>query len=227
MLRMILHTPRRKVNTPPPEHQQTQVQPQLLKRATTTDQPDEGSDDSDVDSNPMTDDLPPLDDASATELEPWVDWIQRSTHEAEERMKKAGLEDWTVMQKRRKWRWAQKLATNTATTWTTIALESDPTQNTQQHTKRQTGRPRLRWTDDINQYLRSLMLLDDPTQRNQSDDDAQHDDTNNPNDNDNTNNNINDNGNFKDHFQRRNDWIELAREEQIWKELEDGYVSQP
>ena len=45
-------------------------------------------------------------------LEPWVDWIRRSTHEAERRMKELKLEDWVSLHRRRKWRWARKVATS-------------------------------------------------------------------------------------------------------------------
>ena len=49
------------------------------------------------------------DDDAMDDLEPWVDWIKRCTHDVEARLKKLKLDDWTTMQKRRKWRWAGKL----------------------------------------------------------------------------------------------------------------------
>eukprot|EP00973_Karenia_brevis_P018647 2557449-Karenia_brevis.AAC.1 len=37
------------------------------------------------------------------ELEPWVDWVRRTTHLAEKEMQKAGVQDWVSQQRHRKW----------------------------------------------------------------------------------------------------------------------------
>ena len=42
-------------------------------------------------------------------LEPWHEWIQRSTHEAEQRVQKLKMRDWVHLQRQRKWRLADWL----------------------------------------------------------------------------------------------------------------------
>ena len=51
------------------------------------------------------------------ELEPWVDWVRRTTHEAEARLKKLNFDDWVTVHQRVKIEWAQKLATEDRHTW--------------------------------------------------------------------------------------------------------------
>ena len=50
-------------------------------------------------------------------LEPWQEWIRRSTHAVEHRMGRLKIEDWVTLQRRRKWRWANKVATSTQEAW--------------------------------------------------------------------------------------------------------------
>jgi len=169
MIRMILHAPRRKHHNENTTLQQTQhpTPPQTPRTEPMTpslnDSDDSGSD---ADSSPPTPHKPPQpDDDATTDLEPWVDWIRRCTHEAETRMKKLKLDDWVTIQRRRKWRWAHKLATNTNDTWTTTALQWDPTLDNQLKPRRRAGRPKTRWTDDIREYIQQYkrQLQDDTT----------------------------------------------------------------
>eukprot|EP00973_Karenia_brevis_P043222 5988036-Karenia_brevis.AAC.1 len=37
------------------------------------------------------------------DLEPWVDWLRRTTHVAEQAMRRAGVQDWVSQQRGRKW----------------------------------------------------------------------------------------------------------------------------
>ena len=86
-------------------------------------------------------------------LEPWHEWIQRSTHEAEERMRKLKMKDWVHLQRQRKWRWAKKIATIGEDSWTLKALKWDPSPQMNLSENRNVGRPKMRWADDIRQYL--------------------------------------------------------------------------
>ena len=126
MLRMILRVPRR-------------VIPEC---------PDTGSD---VTSEPDHDTTV---ENSTENLEPWVDWIRRSTHEAERRMKELKLEDWVSLHRRRKWRWARKVATSQGSNWSVRALTWEPGHRmpTANYTRR-VGRPKLRWADDIRTHI--------------------------------------------------------------------------
>jgi hypothetical protein len=155
ILRMILHLPRHTTtNTTDDRPQNTATQP--TNETEQPPQPHEESTDSgsDVDSNAPTPMIPPADDINVPEqIEPWSDWIKRCTHEAEARMTSLRLDDWTTLQRRRKWRWLHKLATTTHQTWTTAAIRWDPTQGWKQNATRRVGRPRTRWLDDICAHL--------------------------------------------------------------------------
>ena len=158
MLRMILNSPRRRTTTP----QETQHAGHSTPTAhhnnddnTTTNIDDDTSDSNpnDVDSDLSIDDLlvATMDDDEA--LEPWADWMRRCTHEAEKQMTDLGIQDWVSEQRRRKWRWARKVATDDASKWTARALHWDPTLDSRHNARRRTGRPQKRWTDDIIQHI--------------------------------------------------------------------------
>ena len=153
MLRMIIHCPRRRqapTNSQPPHLHNTQDQP-VPESGNTT---DTDEDPNDVDSNPPNDNTQQLlqpDDEEA--LEPWVDWIKRCTREVEAQMESLKLDDWITEQKRRKWRWARKVATESTMKWTTASLLWDPTDDPRFLARRQQGRPTKRWDDDIIQHI--------------------------------------------------------------------------
>ena len=93
-------------------------------------------------------------ESAAESLEPWVDWIRRSTHEAEKRMKELKLEDWVTLHRRRKWRWARKVAASPIPSWSKHALTWEPGHRIQSaNYTRRVGRPKLRWTDDIRVHI--------------------------------------------------------------------------
>jgi hypothetical protein len=181
MLRMILHAPRRLTNTrhnehdhvntetphqgtdPPPQH------PTTTATTTTTanevaDTDDDDDDDDDVNSTTSTPHQPdhnePIDD-NHEDLEPWADWIRRCTHDVEARMRRLKLDDWITMQRRRKWRWARKVATTQRCDWMAMAIRWDPTCNPRLHARRRQGRPKTRWTTDIVAYLSSYATTAD------------------------------------------------------------------
>ena len=96
-----------------------------------------------------------------TELEPWSEWVQRATHEAESRMKKLNIEDWVSVQRRRKWRWAQKVANCDGDSWTLEALTWDPYPRIAIAESRRVGRPAKRWSDDLRQYIYRTLYSDE------------------------------------------------------------------
>jgi hypothetical protein len=220
MLRMILHAPRRKNdnNNETDEHAQQSTQPQPPRmqpvhappHAPTDDYDDNDDNDdngSDVDSNPPTPEQQQQyddDNDEASDLEPWVDWIRRCTHDAEARMKKLQLDDWVTMQRRRKWRWAHKMATTTQDTWTTIALQWDPTLDRQLDARRRTGRPKTRWTDDISDHVQRCEIMT-----------ARRDDHN--------GNNVTTPDRMGNQVYDTT-WLLVARDKQKWADLERAYV---
>jgi hypothetical protein len=60
-------------------------------------------------------------------LEDWVSYFRRSTHEADKMSNAAGVTDWEVEQRRRKWRWAGHVARMTDRRWTWVLLMWVPT----------------------------------------------------------------------------------------------------
>ena len=80
--------------------------------------------------------------------ETWVEWMQRTTHILEAHMKKTGLEDWVVIQRRRKWRLAGHCARRVDQRWSKRLLTWWPVGGA-----RARGHPKLRWIDEINLFM--------------------------------------------------------------------------
>jgi hypothetical protein len=90
------------------------------------------------------------------ELEPWVDWIRRVTHEIEENLERAGLEDWVLTQRRRKFRWAGHVCRRDDGRWSTRLLMWQPEAGPRQGGKgrgRQQSRPKRRWEDSLVKFM--------------------------------------------------------------------------
>ena len=134
MLRMILGSPRRRT-TPQPTCPPTP----------TANSTDVDPNPNDVDSDASSTKLPPVEEEQS--LEPWADWVQRCTHEAEQQLRKLGIQDWNSIQKQRKTKTAAHIATEQHK-WTHHALQWDP-QTTHPVAHRRQARPKTRWTDDL------------------------------------------------------------------------------
>ena len=89
-------------------------------------------------------------------LEPWCDFLQRTTHIAETIMSKHNITRWTTTYFRRKWRWAQRLATLPNDRWCRLVTRWRPDSTEQRPAYRKQGRPRKRWCDDINDFITHL-----------------------------------------------------------------------
>ena len=77
------------------------------------------------------------------ELENWVQWIRRVTHEAPESMKKVDKNDWVNEQRRRVWRWAGHVARRTDGRLTSKVVMWTPSGQCIK------GRPQRRWEDAL------------------------------------------------------------------------------
>jgi len=75
----------------------------------------------------------------------WVEWIQRTTHQAEAKFAQLNIEDWVTGCHKRKLEWAGTLAENKQN-WVSRVIAWQPDQN--KH-KRAHARPRRRWIDEI------------------------------------------------------------------------------
>ena len=92
-------------------------------------------------------------------LEPWVDFIKRATHDAEEKLHRLDIEDWVSAQRRRKWNVAHRIAMQSSDRWSNRAATWNP-DLTSNVAARPQGRPKKRWHDDINELLKELLNKD-------------------------------------------------------------------
>ena len=95
------------------------------------------------------------------DLEPWVSWIQRVTHEALESMSLAGVPEWVDERRRRKWRWCGHVCRRHDGRWTSKVLRWEP-----HNGSRNRGHPFGRWFDDVGGFFQ--MLSQSPEQSNYS-----------------------------------------------------------
>ena len=87
--------------------------------------------------------------------EEWFEFIKRSTKEFEEHMKKMKILCWIETHRRMKWRMAMRIASLSKERWTSTIIEWIPgLDDNKIKTNRIVGRPRKRWEDDINEFLR-------------------------------------------------------------------------
>ena len=73
--------------------------------------------------------------------------MRRTTHDAEKRCAQLGYEAWEVLQRRRKWRIAGRMARAADERWGKKLLSWMPW--FRRLPWRSTGRPRMRWEDDL------------------------------------------------------------------------------
>ena len=95
-------------------------------------------------------------DAAEIEEEEWVEYIKRSTIEAMEKMENEKIRCWTLTQRKIKWRLAMRIATSQKERWLIKAAEWNPELSSKYRTNRSIGRPRKRWEDDINEFLKQI-----------------------------------------------------------------------
>ena len=91
------------------------------------------------------------------DLEPWVEWIQRVTHEAEASLARLKIKTWVQQARRRKWKWAAKVICNCAEDrWARLAFEWDPRKHfdaPKPSARRRPSRPNARWFDEIDKFF--------------------------------------------------------------------------
>ena len=95
------------------------------------------------------------------EMELWICWLQRTTHEIEEHMTKMNIEDWVSRQLRLKYRWAEHIARRTDNRWSKVLLEWQPARGPKfgdAGVGRQRGRPKTRWEDCLIDFFAAHRL---------------------------------------------------------------------
>jgi len=92
-------------------------------------------------------------------------------------MRKLKFDNWIAMQRRRKWRWVQKLAKTTDSDWMVMATRWDPTIDKKLNARRRPGRPKTRWIDNIANHVTKTTINNEhnnpaTSNANSNDDDA-------------------------------------------------------
>ena len=93
-------------------------------------------------------------DATENE-EDWVEFIKRSTKDAEDHMKKHKIPCWIEVHRRTKWRMARRIVTLPQKRWNKRVFEWQTGLDTTLRTKRSLGRPKRRWEDDLNEFTKT------------------------------------------------------------------------
>ena len=90
----------------------------------------------------------------AIEEEEWIDCMKTRTDEAIEKMKSTNIRCWIKTHKRMKWRLTLRIASLPGERWIVKAAEWNPELISKYKTYRAIGRPRRRWEDEINEFLK-------------------------------------------------------------------------
>ena len=161
MLRLIVQTKRKykpkKAKTIKKE-EGTEKMDEKDEGGTTDKETDEGSEqdskkdqDSDVSFQEDADE-----EIDATENEEdWIEYIKRSTKEADEHMKKHNVKCWIEVHRRQKWRMAKRITILPAKRWNRRVFNWHPGLDNNIRARKQVGRPKRRWEDDLNEFLRT------------------------------------------------------------------------
>ena len=93
-------------------------------------------------------------DTTEIEEKDWVDYMKRSTDDAIQKKRNAKIRCWNETHKKMKRRLALRIATSPSERWLMKAAEWNPEFSSKYRTNRAIGRPRKRWKDDINEFLK-------------------------------------------------------------------------
>ena len=95
-------------------------------------------------------------DTAEIEEEDWFDYMRRSTAEAVDKMDQNKIRCWNKTHKKMKWKLALRIATSPSERWVKKAAEWNPETSSKYMTSRPIGRPKKRWEDDINVFLKQI-----------------------------------------------------------------------
>ena len=93
-------------------------------------------------------------DATENE-EDWIEYIKRSTKEADEHMEKHNVKCWIEVHRRQKWRMARRIITLPEKRWNRRVFNWHPGLDSNTRARRQVGRPKRRWEDDLNEFMKT------------------------------------------------------------------------
>ena len=88
-------------------------------------------------------------------LEPWSEWLKRTTEQVEALNSKLKIDDWVVTQRRHKFTWTGHLLRRFDGRWTTKLFHWDPSSNGW----RRQERPNKRWVDALDDFFKNNFQL--------------------------------------------------------------------
>ena len=163
MLRLIVQTKRKYKSKSKKEavdeaaEETTKCEDEGEKKYATEKETEEGSDqnsDKDQDSDvSFQEDINEAMDTTEKEEE-CTEYIERSTKEAKKYIKKMQIPSWIETHRRLKWRMASRIALLPKERWTSKIFDWHPGLDNRIKTRRMVGRPKRRWEDDINEFLK-------------------------------------------------------------------------
>ena len=134
-------------------------------------------------------------DTIEIEEEDWIEYIKRSTVDALDKMERAKIRCWKQDTQKNEMELALRIATSPCERWLKKAAEWNPELSTKNRINRAIGRPRKRWEDDINDFLKQELEEkenEDPIERRN---------------------------------QTNNNWINIAKDWRRWARLEGKYTT--
>ena len=132
-------------------------------------------------------------DTVEIEEEDWIDYTRRSTADAVDKMGHARIRCWNKTHRKMKWKSALRIATSPSERWKKKAAVWNPELSSRYRTNWAIGRPRKRWEDDINDFLKQNLEEkenEEPLGRKS---------------------------------QNNNTWINIAKDRKEWTRLEEKY----
>ena len=161
MLRLIIQTKRKykKIEKHVVEHKDDEGIADKTENCSTDDESGDGQStksEDDLDSGVSFDEDSEKDiDTVEIEEEDWIDYIRRSTADAIDKMEHARIRCWNKTHRKMKWKLALRIATSPSERWLKKkAAEWNPELSSRYRTNRTIGRPKKRWEDDINDFLK-------------------------------------------------------------------------
>ena len=160
MLRLIIQTKRKykKIEKHVMEHKDEEGIADKTENCSTDDESGDGQStksEDDLDSGVTFDEDSEKDiDTVEIEEEDWIDYIRRSTADAIDKMEHARIRCWNKTHRKMKWKLALRIATSPSERWLKKAAAWNPELSSRYRTNRAIGRPKKRWEDDINDFLK-------------------------------------------------------------------------
>ena len=91
---------------------------------------------------------------TSVDLEPWPDFLRRTAQLADAQLEHAGVSQWAIEWRRRKWKWAAELGDTNNLKWSATSTKWQPLVHSGGPCARRQARPKKRWDQDLVDFLR-------------------------------------------------------------------------